>query len=208
MPNPFADRPAGFWRPAQPPAVHDAHGQHGEHPSPLGSLVWAPGILSRNGVRYLRTRAWRTETRDADLQLLKRAKLELAPAMVAAIADDMHALASEVFGAGLFSAVVPVACGHSRRPNCLSAQLAVQLASRLGCEIVRAFADRFVSGVSHPKEFDRLPPLQLVQRPAGAVLVVDDVATSGWHMHEAITTLRHAGIAAAGLVWASGTKQA
>lgn len=138
---------------------------------------------------------------------LKRLKLELRPETINSIADDLADLALSIYGAGFFASVVPVACGHSRRTNCLSACLSVSVADRIGAVVVRAFEDRFVEGVSHPKEFARLPPLVVAAEPTGPVLIVDDVATSGFHMHEAVTALRQRGIAATGLVWASGTKQ-
>ena len=71
--------------------------------------------------------------------------------------------------------------------------------------IGRLFRGRFVSGVSHPKEFSKLAPIELAEAPAGmVVLVIDDVATSGWHMEEALNTLRDAGATAIGATWIGG----
>lgn len=173
----------------------------------FGGTVAAPAILSRNGVRYLRCRTWRAESKADDLKAFKAAKAELDDAFVTSLADDMLALLSEVFGREFFRSVVPVACGHSKRPNCLSVRLAVAVAEALGADFVKAFADRFMSGSSHPREFAKLPPLELVQLPAGPALVVDDVATSGFHMHEAVSALRERGVPAAGVVWLSGVRQ-
>jgi hypothetical protein len=198
--NPFAGRPSGFW--SQPKAI-----SVDERSAAIGSLVWRPGILSRNGVRYVRCRSWRAETRTADMAALKRVKLELNESAVAAICEDVALLIAELFGAGFFRSVTPVACGHSRRPNCLSAVMAMGLADLLETAMVRAFRDRFVSGSSHPKEFASLPPLEIVAMPAVPCLVVDDVATSGFHMHEALTALRSAGVPSFGAVWVSGTTQ-
>ncbi len=138
---------------------------------------------------------------------LKSIKLELPPDRIAAICDDFEMVLTEMFGKGLFRSIAPVACGHSRRPNCLSAVLAAELSQRVGVGMVRAFRDRFVNGVSHPKEFDKLPPLEIVAIPPGPCLVVDDVATSGFHMHEAVTALRDRGVPTFGAVWISGLKQ-
>ncbi|TIU24406.1 MAG: hypothetical protein E5W49_00540 [Mesorhizobium sp.] len=176
-------------------------------PSPLGSLVWSPGLLSRNGVRYLRCRTWRVDAKKDDLSALRSAKLELAAAFVSGICDDMEPLLFEMFGVGFFDAVVPVACGHSRRPNCLSVRIAVELAGRIGAELSKAFTDRFVSGSSHPMEFSRLPPLEVETVPKGRTLVVDDVATSGFHMHEALAVLRSHSVPAFGAVWLAGVRQ-
>jgi hypothetical protein len=84
--------------------------------------------------------------------------------------------------------------------------MAVAAADGLGSTFCRVFDNRFVSGVSHPQEFDRLPLLKMLEGPAGP-LVVDDVATSGWHMHQAVTALRVAGAPAMGAVWLSGVKR-
>lgn len=173
----------------------------------FGSVSLNPGILSRNGVRYLRCRSWRADAKRADLAAFKRAKAELAQEFVGALADDMAALLLECFGVGFFRSVAPVACGHSRRPDCLSVRLAVAVAERIGGNFVRAFGHRFVSGSSHPKEFAKLPPLIVETLPEGPALIVDDVATSGFHMHEAVTALRAKGVPTFGAVWVSGVKQ-
>jgi orotate phosphoribosyltransferase-like protein len=178
-----------------------------ERPSPLGGLAWNPGLLSRNGVRYLRCRSWRQETKRADLYAMKLAKLDLDPEFIAGVVADMKLALGEMFGTGFFDCVVPVACGHSRRQNCLSVRIAVGLAESLGAACTKVFADRFMSGSSHPKEFARLPPLEMMARPQGRVLVVDDLATSGWHMHEAVGAIRAMGRPAFGAVWLAGVKQ-
>jgi predicted amidophosphoribosyltransferase len=141
------------------------------------------------------------------MQAFKQLKLTLDETVVEDIVEDLIALVEPLFGAGMFETVVPVACGHSRRPNCLSAVLASALSSRLGVPFQRAFRDRYVTGVSHPKEFSKLPPLRITAQPSGPCLVVDDVATSGFHMHEALATLREAGVPAMGVVWISGVRQ-
>jgi hypothetical protein len=42
---------------------------------------------------------------------------------IAAIVDDLELLLGELFGSGFFRSIAPVACDHSRRPNCLSKAL-------------------------------------------------------------------------------------
>lgn len=61
-----------------------------------------------------------------------------------------------------------VACGHSRRANCFGKRLGQQAAAELGAP----FAELF---------------------PVGPVLVIDDLATSGWHMEEAPSLVRAPG---------------
>jgi orotate phosphoribosyltransferase len=45
----------------------------------------------------------------------------------------------------------------------------------------------------------------LTIKKATAMLVIDDLATSGWHIEEALTRIREFGVAAFGAVWISGT---
>jgi hypothetical protein len=68
--------------------------------------------------------------------------------------------------------------------------LAVAVGERLSLGYLQVWRDWPIKGVSHPEEFRRLPPLDMRARPIGATLVIDDVATSGWHTEEALTTLR------------------
>jgi hypothetical protein len=83
-----------------------------------------------------------------------------------------------------------VACGHSRRPYCFGKQLAQSVADALRVPFLQIFADRFCSGVSHPKEFAKLPPLRQIADPFPKMLVIDDLAVSGWHLEESLLALR------------------
>ncbi len=76
---------------------------------------------------------------------------------------------------------------------------------KLGFTFRKVFKDRYVSGVSHPKEFAKLDPIEIeAEPPEKLVLVIDDVATSGWHMEEALNTLRSIGVMAIGATWLAG----
>jgi orotate phosphoribosyltransferase len=77
-----------------------------------------------------------------------------------------------------------------------------------GVPLVGAFAPRYLSGGSHPKEFRDIPPLEMIRRPDGPVLVVDDISTSGFHMEEALGRLRAEGLAAMGIVMVAGAVKA
>src|SRR5262249_46608373 len=150
----------------------------GASPSPLGSLVARPSVRSRNAAAYLSLRSWRADTKTADLAALKRWKARRVPEEIAAAAEEIAAILRELIG-GWPGVVGSVACGHSRCPDCWGKQLAQQTARLLDAPYVQLFEDRFISGSSHPKEFDRLPPLQWREQPDRPVLVVDDLATSG-----------------------------
>ena len=61
-----------------------------------------------------------------------------------------------------------------------------------------------MKGVSHPKEFQNLPPLRWRVRPTGPVLLIDDVATSGWHIEEALNLLRQQAAPVTAMAWLGG----
>ena len=58
--------------------------------------------------------------------------------------------------------------------------------------------------MSHPEGLKKLRPLERSVLPATPVLLLDDVATSGWHLEEAITNLRAAGVPCLAIAWISG----
>jgi hypothetical protein len=66
------------------------------------------------------------------------------------------------------------------------------------------FADRPCSGVSHPKEFAKLQPLEPIADPCKSMILIDDLATSGWHVEESLTALRGLGASASAFVWITG----
>jgi hypothetical protein len=82
-------------------------------------------------------------------------------------------------------------------------QLAEGVAAELGLPFLQVFPDRFCSGVSHPKEFAKLPPLQQIAEPPSSMIVIDDLAVSGWHIEESLLALRCRGVSASATVWIS-----
>ncbi|AWK90310.1 phosphoribosyltransferase [Azospirillum thermophilum] len=153
---------------------------------------------------YLVTRSWRADAKKADIGTLKAAKGCCAPEVLDAAAADVSVVARTLGGALPGWTVTTVPCGHSRRPDCFAKQLAQRVAAQLELPFLQVWADRFVAGVSHPKEFAKLPPLEWQADPPGPMLLVDDVATSGWHIEEGLNALRGRGVAALGLVWIGG----
>jgi hypothetical protein len=170
-------------------------------------LVHRPALYARHEVRYLTATNWRTSEKRGQIDALKRAKRDLCCSTCDAGAAAIIAVVDHLFGNLDGASVTTVPCGHSRVPNCLGNRLARSVAERLGLPFVQYWADRFVSGSSHPKEFKRLPPLTWIDRPQGRVLLIDDVASSGWHMEEALTALRAAGAEAMGIAWIGGRRK-
>ncbi len=170
----------------------------------VGSLVWRPCFRSRKDVSYLGVRSWRSDAKRADIDALKDVKRDCRADVIDAAATDLTLVASSFGGPLSGWTVTTVPCGHSRRPDCFAKQLAQRCAVQLGLPFLQVWADRYVSGSSHPKEFAKLPPLEWVAAPPGPMLLIDDVATSGWHMEEALLALRSRGVTALGLVWIGG----
>jgi len=173
--------------------------------SPLGAIVWRPALYSRNGVAWFSPRAWAAHSRKADISALKSAKHRLDPAVLDPAAVEVAEVVRKLCGdAG--AVVVNVACGHSKRVDCFGKMLAQRVAGGLGWDFLQVYADRFLSGGSHPKQALNTPALEFVAEPILGRLhvVVDDVATSGWHMEEAVGGLRARGVNAMGVAWISG----
>lgn len=174
--------------------------------SAVPDLAAKRSIYSRKDVAWLSVKSWRAESKRADLAAFKGAKAALDQAVLTIAAGEVCALVRKMFGPLTGWTVSTVAVGHSRRPDSFAVRLAQGVAADLGLRFDKLFADRFVAGSSHPKEFSRLPPLQMLRSHlAGPILLVDDVATSGWHMEEALLALRAFGVTSFGVVWISGT---
>jgi len=175
-----------------------------DRPSPLGSLVHRPGLWARNGIRFITVRRWRARAKTADLQAFRDAKCHLDPALIEAAAGELSEVLRDLLGPAPGYLVTNVACGHSRRPDCFGKRLAQAAAVLVGVPYVQVFADRFVRGSSHPRQVMELPPLRRIAIPDRMCVVVDDLATSGWHLEEALGNLRSQGVPALGLAWLGG----
>jgi hypothetical protein len=171
----------------------------------LGSLVYRPTVFRRNEIALVAACAWRSAAKADDLAVLKRAKREIDQRLIGDASELTAALIRQLRGEPAAGAITCVPCGHSRRPDCFGKRLAQGVAELLGLPFVQVFADRFCSGVSHPKEYSKLPPLEQIADPVASMLLIDDLATSGWHVAEALTALRKLGASASAFVWIAGT---
>ncbi len=133
------------------------------------------------------------------------AKTRLDREVIAGAADEVVVLIRLLIGEpdGWLITTVPV--GHSRRPDSFAVQLAGSVADRLGLTFEKVFADRFVSGSSHPKEYRKLAPLRRLRDVATPAIIIDDIATSGWHLEESVTHLRAFGLPVIAATWISGS---
>jgi hypothetical protein len=171
----------------------------------LESLVGRPMLFRRKAVAWLSACSWRAETRMRDIAAFRQAKLHCDPDLVVRVGELLAALICQVRGSRCADAVATVPCGHSRRHDCFGKQIAQAVAENLNLPFVEVFADRFCCGSSHPKEFRKLPPLEQVSPAPASLLLVDDLATSGWHVEESLIALRALGSAASAFTWISST---
>ncbi len=171
----------------------------------LDALVHRPGLFRRNEIAWISARSWRAETRMRDMAAFRQAKLECDPGFIGEIGELLAALICQIRGRRCSGAVTTVPCGHSRRHDCFGKRIAQAVAAELGLPFIEVFADRFCSGVSHPKEYRKLPPLERISVPPPSLLLIDDLATSGWHLEESLRALRELGSAASAFTWISGT---
>jgi hypothetical protein len=163
---------------------------------------YAPAARSRNGIAHLTVRRFSAQNRLGAIRAIKQLKTEADDRETGLAAAEMALLWLRLTGNPGAWTVTSVAAGHSGG-NSFGTRLAVAVAERLSLGYLQVWRDRPIKGSPHPKEFRRLPPLDMLAKPIGATLVIDDVATSGWHMEEALTALRALGIPAAGIAWVS-----
>lgn len=170
----------------------------------IETLIERRSIRARNGVHYLTLRSWRAAIRDWQIKALRALKGKIPPAMPQAIAKEIRVEADALMGLSAFRAIVPISCGHSAEESCLSVEIARALSAQIGAPVIQAFAFQNLPGTSHPKSNARRPKLELLTPVHEPVLLVDDVATSGAHLEEAVKLLRpHAGSVLA-IAWNGG----
>jgi hypothetical protein len=178
-------------------------------PAPFNSklldyIVYRPAIYRRNGIRWISVYAWRSRRQTRGLAELKKAKAAPDPSLVTTAATPTARLVAEIFGDRPTDAITCIPCGHSKRADCFAKQIAQVVAELLDIPFVQLFADRPAPGASHPKTCASVPPLQQIAALPPSVIIVDDVATSGWHIEDAMVRLRGLGVKASAVAWISG----
>ena len=164
------------------------------------TLIKRTRIHQRNSQTYISARSWRKPIKAHQLAAFKALKADAPAHLIDAIADDLIATATQVYGTNIAKYVVPVPCGHSGG-TCFSVQIAQAVAAKMGLEFVEVFERQNLSGVSHPKQNVRRPRMKVQTIIDGAAILVDDVATSGTHVEEAARLLQKSSSAVWPIVW-------
>ena len=154
------------------------------------TLVQRRTVRSRNSISYLTVRAWRSPVKKYQISALKALKQNIPPSFSDFVAGEIEESITSLLGSAAFQAIVPVPCGHSSSEHCLSLEIARRLAAKLDLPVVQALQARKQEGRSHPKTNVTRPPMQIACDIAGPVLLIDDVATSGAHLQEAVEILK------------------
>lgn len=154
---------------------------------------------------WVSVHAWRASAQARGIAALKQAKAQLDPGLIRDAAEPVASLIRQSYGPYPADAITAVPCGHSRRSDCFSKRLAQAIAVAIGVPWIQVFADRPVAGSSHPRSSVELPPLQQIGAVPHSVIIVDDVATPGRHLEEAVLALRRANARVSAFAWISGS---
>ena len=166
----------------------------------LDTVIEQPRMITRRATTYYAVNRWRKTIKDHQIKALRLLKAEMPDGFVACVADQLVATAIALGGKTSIQAVGQVPCGNSG-PNCLACRLASEVADRLGVEYVELFEPIDTRGSSHPRRNVNRPNMKLVGSTEKTVLLIDDVATSGAHIEEAVRLLRNQNISVFPLVW-------
>lgn len=169
----------------------------------LETLVERRTIRTRHDISYMTLRAWRQPLRKYQIAALTGLKAKPPTAFAEEIAREIAAGVAGLVGTGAFRSIVPVPCGHSTG-ECLSVAIARSLGQHLGLPMVQALQSEHRKGSSHPRKNAARPPVTLTHTVQGPVILVDDVATSGAHLHDAVTLLRPGSGGVLPVAWIGG----
>ncbi len=166
------------------------------------TLIKQVQIKHRGSIGYHTLYRWRKTVKKEQISALKAAKSNPSRELVDLAATNISKGAVSLFGHSSFTKVTHVACGNSG-PNCLARQVSEAVAAKLDKPFEPIFEPLSVTGTSHPKNNIHRPSAQLISKPNGHYLIVDDVATSGHHIAEATQLVRSAKGSASGIAWIS-----
>jgi hypothetical protein len=167
----------------------------------LKTLVTKHRLLTRNGVSYVGLRSWRASIKPFQIAALTALKADIPKPFVMASASEVADAAISHLGALFIQNVIPVPCGSSARADCLSVQIAEEVARLLSCEFMNVLRSQVPRGSSHPKASAKLRSISMEGACKGAALVVDDLTTSGKHIELAVRCLRENGINCFAIGW-------
>lgn len=174
----------------------------------LDTLIKKKSIISRNVMSYLSLRAWRKPLKKHQIAALREIKTAPTPGFVDTVSQEIAGGLDQLVGERPARIVTHVPCGHSRKGDCLSCLLAKRIAAHLNLPFVSAFKPNFSAGTSHPKANLIRPAMEIDTPIDDPVLLIDDVASSGRHMEEAVGLLRQSADVVLPVAWIGGEARA
>jgi hypoxanthine-guanine phosphoribosyltransferase len=169
----------------------------------LNTTIKKTKLHSRKGVTYHSVRRWRASIKDCQIAALKALKKQPNDILVDQAANELAKVAKTLFGQPNDWVVASVACGNSGK-NCLAKLLAIRLATLLELEYFEAFDPIKTTGSSHPRRNVERPKMQLSRSTDRPILLIDDVATTGTHIYEAVNLLSQESPSVVSLAWIAG----
>ena len=149
-------------------------------------------------------RAWRKSMKKHQIAALRQIKAMPTPVFIDTVSREIAGGLDRLVGARTARIVTHIPCGHSRKADCLSCLLAKQIGAHLNLPFVSAFKPIFSAGTSHPKANLVRPAMEIDTPILDPVLLIDDVASSGRHMEEAVGLLRQSAEVVLPVAWIGG----
>lgn len=157
----------------------------------LSTLRRKTSIRHRKDVAFVTLRTWITNVKAYQIEALKIAKTNADEQLIEDISTEMAEHIRHLFGSSHFHCVVPVPCGHSKQIECLSVKIARRVADMLKVPFSNLLQSAPRPGTSHPSKNASLKPPKIKgSERYNAILLIDDVATSGRHIELSVKSLR------------------
>ena len=169
----------------------------------LDTTIEQTKLHSRKGVTFHTVRRWRSSIKEYQIRALRSLKRRPSDMLIENAANELSEVSNKLFGPREDIVIASVACGNSGE-NCLAKLIAIQLAKNLKVEYLDAFECIETTGSSHPKRNSDRCKMKLRQSTNKPVLLIDDVATSGAHIHEAVRLLSKDAPSVVSLAWIGG----
>lgn len=174
----------------------------------LKTLTTQSVLHKRGSCRYLTVRSWRSAIKDYQIVALKALKVAPPSTFIEFGAQEIAAAARETFGVAHLKAIVPIPGGNSGLTKSLSVLLAERVGAILGVPINELLIGEAMRlSASTPRKSAGLKPYGLRAQPPEAVLLVDDVASSGRHLELGADALRKGGASVNCVAWIGGKRR-
>ena len=140
--------------------------------------------------RFFSLRVWNLRDKKNELERYKAVKKDVLDKDVEKISEEFNQTIKETFQSLPNILVTCTPFWNGSEKNQLKEKIAERLAKKIGGEYKKIFADRFLSGSNHPKNYDERGKITLQEPVASKIIVlVEDLVVSGVTIEESITAL-------------------